>query len=55
MKSLGMSFQEVGAIYGVSSVAAILSPFLLGLIADKLGNFKVISIRKVTLIKIQST
>lgn len=41
MKSLGMSFQEVGAIYGVSSVAAILSPFLLGLIADKLGNFKV--------------
>jgi MFS family permease len=41
MKSLGLSFQEVGSIYGVSSIAAILSPFLIGLIADKLGNFKV--------------
>jgi MFS family permease len=41
MKSLGMSFKEVGAIYGVSSIAAILSPFIIGLIADKLGNFKV--------------
>ncbi len=41
MKSLGMSFKEVGAIYGVSSIGAILSPFIIGLIVDKLGNFKV--------------
>ena len=41
MKSLGMSFKEVGAIYGVSSIAAILSPFIIGLIVDNLGNFKV--------------
>ena len=41
MKSLGMSFKEVGAIYGVSSVGAILSPFIIGLIVDNLGNFKV--------------
>lgn len=48
-----MSYQEVGAIYGVSSVAAILSPFLLGLIADKLGNFKVIFHYKYHLLKPQ--
>lgn len=41
MKSLGMTVEETGIINGVSSVAAVFAPFLLGLIADKVGNFKV--------------
>jgi hypothetical protein len=34
----------MGIINGVSSVAVIFTPFLLGLIADKIGNFKVLDI-----------
>ena len=41
MKSLGMTVEETGIINGVSSTTAIFAPFLLGLIADKIGNFKV--------------
>ncbi|XP_057367697.1 uncharacterized protein LOC130688704 isoform X2 [Daphnia carinata] len=42
MKSLGMTVEETGAIFGVSSVAAILTPFLVGLLADRIGNFKIL-------------
>ena len=42
MKSLGISVEETGIIYGISSVVSVLTPVGLGLIADKLGNFKVI-------------
>lgn len=41
MKSLGMSLEEIGAVYATSSVCAILAPFFAGIVADKLGNFKV--------------
>lgn len=41
MKSLGISVEETGAIYGVSSVIGVLTPLCTGMIADKLGNFKV--------------
>ncbi|KAI9562763.1 hypothetical protein GHT06_010217 [Daphnia sinensis] len=37
-----MTVEETGAILGVSSVAAILTPFLVGLIADRIGNFKIL-------------
>ncbi|KAK4025501.1 hypothetical protein OUZ56_014565 [Daphnia magna] len=42
MKSLGISVEETGAIYGVSSVIGVLTPLCTGMIADKLGNFKVL-------------
>lgn len=41
MKSLGISVEETGAIYGVSSVIGVLTPVCTGMVADKLGNFKV--------------
>ncbi|XP_046651657.1 uncharacterized protein LOC124342637 [Daphnia pulicaria] len=41
MKSLGMTVEETGIINSVSSVAAVFAPFFLGLIADKVGNFRV--------------
>ena len=41
MRSLGMTVEETGIINGISSTTAIFAPFLLGLIADKIGNFKV--------------
>jgi MFS family permease len=44
MKSLGISVEETGIIYGIASVVSVLTPVGLGLIADKLGNFKVITI-----------
>lgn len=36
-----MTVEETGIINSVSSVAAVFAPFFLGLIADKVGNFKV--------------
>ena len=42
MKSLGISVEETGIIYGIASVVSVLAPVDLGLIAYKLGNFKVI-------------
>jgi sugar phosphate permease len=45
MKSLGMTVEETGIINSVSSVAAVFAPFFLGLIADKVGNFKVLNIQ----------
>lgn len=41
MKSLGMSVEETGAVYGIASVVGVLVPFFIGMVADKLGNFKV--------------
>lgn len=41
MKSLGMSVQETAVIYGVFPLFAIVAPYTMGMIADKLGNFKV--------------
>lgn len=41
MKSLGISVEETAIIYGVSPLFAILAPYAMGMIADKLGNFKV--------------
>ena len=45
MKSLGMTVEETGIINGVSSTTAIFAPFLLGLIADKIVNLKVVTFR----------
>lgn len=42
MKSLGITVEETGIIMGTSSVVGVLTPFIVGLIADKLGNFKVL-------------
>ena len=42
MKSLGISVEETGAIYGISAVLGVLTPICTGMIADKLGNFKVL-------------
>lgn len=41
MKSLGISVSETAVIYGVFPPFAILAPSTMGMIADKLGNFKV--------------
>ena len=41
MKSLGISVEETAIIYGVIPFFAILAPGTLGVIADKLGNFRV--------------
>ncbi|EFX61912.1 hypothetical protein DAPPUDRAFT_302678 [Daphnia pulex] len=40
MKSLGISVEETGAIYSVNAVLSVLIPICSGMIADKLGNFK---------------
>ncbi|XP_046451303.1 uncharacterized protein LOC124199517 isoform X3 [Daphnia pulex] len=42
MKSLGISVEETGAIYTVSAVFGVLTPICTGMIADKIGNFKVL-------------
>ncbi len=41
MKSLGISVQETAMIHGVFPLFAIFAPYTMGIIADKLGNFKV--------------
>jgi MFS family permease len=41
MKSLGITVEEIGIIYGIVPFAAILAPSAMGMIADKIGNFKV--------------
>ena len=41
MKSLGISVSETAVIYGVFPPFAILAPSTMGMVADKLGNFKV--------------
>ena len=41
MKSLGLTVKEIAIIYGVAPPLFALSPFAMGIIADKLGNFKV--------------
>lgn len=41
MKSLGISVAETAVIYGVFPLFSILAPYTMGMIADKLGNFKV--------------
>jgi hypothetical protein len=49
-KSLEISVEETGAIYGLSAVVGVLTPLGLGLIAElgvKLGNFKVCSRLKI--------
>ncbi|XP_057367450.1 uncharacterized protein LOC130688483 [Daphnia carinata] len=42
MKSLGISVEETGAIYAVSSIIGVLTPLCTGMMADKLGNFKML-------------
>ena len=41
MKSLGISVEETAIIYGVFPIFSIFAPYAMGIIADKLGNFKV--------------
>ena len=41
MKSLGITVEETALINGIVPPFAILSPSIMGMIADKLGNFKV--------------
>lgn len=42
MKSLGITVQEIGIVFGVIPPLVAFSPFAMGVIADKLGNFKVL-------------
>jgi MFS family permease len=48
MKSLGISVEETGAIYSVNAVLSVLIPICSGMIADKLGNFKVIQFKDIS-------
>ena len=41
MKSLGITVEETALINGIVPPFAILSPSAMGMIADRLGNFKV--------------
>ena len=41
MKSLGISVKETGVIYSVCAVLGVFIPICVGIVADKLGNFKV--------------
>ena len=41
MKSLGITVEEIGIIYGIVPFFGVLAPSIMGMIADKLGNFKV--------------
>ena len=41
MKSLGITVTETAVIYGIYPIFSILAPCIVGVIADKLGNFKV--------------
>jgi len=41
MKSLGITVQEIGLVFGIVPPLVAFSPFAIGVIADKLGNFKV--------------
>ena len=41
MKSLGITVAETAVIYGIYPIFSILAPFVTGIVADKLGNFKV--------------
>merc|ERR1712071_459829 len=47
MKSLGITVTEAAVIYGIYPIFSILAPCIVGVIADKLGNFKtgVLSVR----------
>jgi len=42
MKALGITVAETAIIYGIYPIFAIFAPFSMGIIADKLGNFKVL-------------
>ena len=42
MKTLGMTIEETAVIYGVYPFFSIASPYTIGMVADKMGNFKVI-------------
>ena len=44
MKSLGISVEETAIINGIAPPFAILAPSAMGMIADRLGNFKVIQL-----------
>jgi fucose permease len=41
MKSLGISVKETGVIYSVCALLGVFIPICVGIVADKLGNFKV--------------
>ena len=41
MKSLGITVEETAIVSGIVPPFTILAPSMLGMIADKLGNFKV--------------
>jgi len=40
-KSLGILESELGIIYGFMPITALVGPPLAGMLADKIGNFKV--------------
>ena len=40
-RSLGIQESELGTVFGILSVSGIIMPTISGLIADKIGNFKV--------------
>ena len=41
MKSLGITVEETAIIYGVVPLFGLIAPSTMGMVADKLGNFKV--------------
>ena len=51
MKSLGITVQEIGLVFGIVPPLVAFSPFAIGVIADKLGNFKVHFKKKVETLK----
>lgn len=46
MRELGINVEETAIMSGVTPVIAILMPPLAGMIADKIGNFRVSSLKK---------
>lgn len=44
MRELGINIEEAAIMSAVTPVVAIIMPPIAGVIADKIGNFKVISI-----------
>ncbi|XP_076046445.1 major facilitator superfamily domain-containing protein 6-B-like [Oratosquilla oratoria] len=40
MKALGLTVEEAGIIYSITPIIPIFAPFFAGIIADKLGNFR---------------
>lgn len=41
LKALGLTVQETGFIYTIGPLIPVIAPFIAGVIADKVGNFRV--------------